>query len=134
MTLFNRLYTVKGSQVLCFLFNPHISVLQISRSESVDSREFIYLTSARVWFDISQFQAEFNRFVLSFFSWFGCLTKVEEPRLPYNLLIAGGRIVGCILFPRVLALWGACGVIVIVVGIVHGDTSSNPGRKSLHFT
>ena len=29
---------------------------------------------------------------------------------------------------------GACGVIVIVVGNEHGDTSSNPGRNSLHFT
>ena len=29
---------------------------------------------------------------------------------------------------------GACGVIVIVVGNEHGDTSSNPGRDWLHFT
>ena len=29
---------------------------------------------------------------------------------------------------------GACGVIVIVVGNGHGDTSSNPGRDWLHFT
>ena len=29
---------------------------------------------------------------------------------------------------------GAGGVIVIVVGNEHGDTSSNPGRNSLHFT
>ena len=28
----------------------------------------------------------------------------------------------------------ACGVIVIVVGNEHGDTSSNPGRDWLHFT
>ena len=28
----------------------------------------------------------------------------------------------------------ACGVIVIVVGNGHGDTSSNPGRDWLHFT
>ena len=31
-------------------------------------------------------------------------------------------------------IWGACGVIVIVVGNEHGDTSSNPGRDWLHFT
>ena len=30
--------------------------------------------------------------------------------------------------------WGARGVMVIVVGIGHGDTSSNPGRDWLHFT
>ena len=29
---------------------------------------------------------------------------------------------------------GACGVMIIVVGIGHGDTSSNPGRDWLHFT
>ena len=28
----------------------------------------------------------------------------------------------------------ARGVVVIVVGIGHGDTSSNPGRDWLHFT
>ena len=31
-------------------------------------------------------------------------------------------------------LGGARGVIVIVVGNEHGDTSSNPGRDWLHFT
>ena len=30
--------------------------------------------------------------------------------------------------------WGACGVMAIVVGNEHGDTSSNPGRDWLHFT
>ena len=29
---------------------------------------------------------------------------------------------------------GARGVMVIVVGNGHGDTSSNPGRGGLHFT
>ena len=29
---------------------------------------------------------------------------------------------------------GACGVMVIVIGIGHGDTSSNPRRDRLHFT
>ena len=29
---------------------------------------------------------------------------------------------------------GACGVMVIVVGNGHGDTSSNPGGEWLHFT
>ena len=31
-------------------------------------------------------------------------------------------------------LGGARGVMVIVVGNGHGDTSSNPGRGWLHFT
>ena len=30
--------------------------------------------------------------------------------------------------------WGARGVMVIVVGNGHGDTSSNPGWDWLHFT
>ena len=30
--------------------------------------------------------------------------------------------------------WGARGVMVIVVGNEHGDTSSNPGRGWVHFT
>ena len=29
---------------------------------------------------------------------------------------------------------GACGVMVIIAGNGHGDTSSNPGRDGMHFT
>ena len=35
---------------------------------------------------------------------------------------------------KVLLFGGARGVMVIVTGIGHGDTSSNPGREWLHFT
>ena len=35
---------------------------------------------------------------------------------------------------NLLSLGGARGVIVIVVGNGHGDTSSNPGQDWLHFT
>ena len=38
------------------------------------------------------------------FSSTSCLTKAEEPCLPYYLPIAGGRIFGFIPFPRVLVL------------------------------
>ena len=38
------------------------------------------------------------------FSLTSCLTKAEEPNLPYYLSIAGGRIIGFIPFPRVLVL------------------------------
>ena len=38
------------------------------------------------------------------FSSTSCLTKAEEPSLPYYLPIAGGRIIGFIPFPRVLVL------------------------------
>ena len=37
-------------------------------------------------------------------------------------------------FLQSLRWGGARGVIVIVVGNGHGDTSSNPGRDWLHFT
>ena len=56
-------------------------------------------------------------------------SKVKEFSQPYYLPIAGERIVRFIHFPRVLVLCGgARGVMVIVVGNGHGDTSSNPGR------
>ena len=35
---------------------------------------------------------------------------------------------------RIFILGGACGVIVIVIGNEHGDTSSNPGRDWIHST
>ena len=38
------------------------------------------------------------------FSWTSCLTKAEEPGLPYYLPIAGGRITGFIPFAKVLVL------------------------------
>ena len=38
------------------------------------------------------------------FSYTSCLTKAEEPSLPYCLPVAGGRIIGFIPFPRVLVL------------------------------
>ena len=39
-----------------------------------------------------------------YFSKTSCLTKAEEPSLPFYLLIAGGGIIGFIPFPRVLVL------------------------------
>ena len=38
-----------------------------------------------------------------------------------------------VLYFRHQLSWGACGVVIIVVGNGHGDTSSNPGRDWLHF-
>ena len=38
------------------------------------------------------------------FSKASCLTKAEEPSLPYYLPIGGGRIIGFIPFPMVLVL------------------------------
>ena len=42
------------------------------------------------------------------FSKTSCLTKAEEPTLPYYLPIAGGRIIGFIHFPNgISAMWNA---------------------------
>ena len=35
---------------------------------------------------------------------------------------------------RFIKIWGARGVVVIIVGNGHGDTSSNPGRDRLYFS
>ena len=47
---------------------------------------------------LTGFNSEFS------FSLSGYLTKSQEPSLPYYLPVAGGRIIGFIPFPRVLAL------------------------------
>ena len=47
---------------------------------------------------LTGFNSEFS------FSLTICLTKAEEPSLPYYLPIDGGRIIGFIPFPRVLVL------------------------------
>ena len=39
-----------------------------------------------------------------------------------------------LIYMNKLDLGSACGVMVIVIGNGHGDTSSNPGRDWLHFT
>ena len=36
-------------------------------------------------------------------------------------------------FPHHIFHWGGCGVMAIVVGNGHGNTSSNPGCGWLHF-
>ena len=63
-------------------------------------------TSARVGYDtrlifkqsLTGLYSEFS------FSLTSCLTKAEEPSRSYYLLIAGGRIIGFIPFPRLLVL------------------------------
>ena len=62
--------------------------------------------SARAGYDTrSIFKRSLTGFNSEFsFSKTSCLTKTEEPSLPYYLPIAGGRIIGFIHFPRVLVL------------------------------
>ena len=65
----------------------------------------------------------------------------------FNNLLTPSCMGGCYSFPRnsfhftldpyLIILWatgGARGIIAIVVGNEHGETSSNPGRDWLHFT
>ena len=41
-----------------------------------------------------------------------CLTKAEEPSLPYYLPIAGGGIIGFITFPKgISAMWNAISLV-----------------------
>ena len=71
------------------------------------------------------------------FSETSCLTKAEEPSLPYYLPIAGGRIIGFIPFPRVLVLcemqsvssriW-TCVAVSISYDDKHYTTSSSTGH------
>ena len=71
-------------------------------------KSFIIFTnpSARVRYDTrSIFKRSLTGLNSEFsFSQTSCLTKAEEPSLPYYLPIAGGRIVGFIPFPRALVL------------------------------
>ena len=57
-----------------------------------------YDTRANFKWSLTGLNSEFS------FSLTSCLTKAEEPSLPYYLSIAGWRLIGFIPFPRVLAL------------------------------
>ena len=70
-------------------------------------REIIFTNpSARAGYDTRSIFKQSLTGLNSEFSFFltSCLTKAEEPSLPYYLPIAGGRIIGFIPFPRVLVL------------------------------
>ena len=59
-----------------------------------------------------------------------------EPQLRYNIHFWTNTLekgMNSIIFP-INIYGGARGVIVIVIGNGHGDSSSNPGREWLHFT
>ena len=71
------------------------------------------------------------------FSKTGCLTKAEEPSLPYSLPIAGGRIIGFIPFPRVLVLCEMQSVTSriwtrVAVFISYNDNDYITGTKKLY--
>ena len=85
------------------VFLPHFD------NTHTHTHTYVYIftnTSARVRYDtrsiltrsLTGLNSEFS------FSYTCCLTKTEEPSLPYYLPIAGGRIIGFIPFPSVLVL------------------------------
>ena len=70
------------------------------------------------------------------FSYTSCLTKAEEPSLPYYLPIAGGRIIGFIPFPRVLVLCEMQSVTSriwtrVAVSISYDDNDYTTGTSSI---
>ena len=69
------------------------------------------------------------------FSCTSCLTKAEEPSLPYYLPIGGGRIIGFIPFPRVLVLCEMQSVLsriwtLVAVSISYNDNHYTMGISS----
>ena len=67
-----------------------------------------------------------------------CVTKAEEPSLSYYLPIAGGRIIGFILFPRVLVLYEMQSVSSriwtrVAVCISYDDNHYTMGTSNLYF-
>ena len=86
-----------------------ISILKMTiKSEtSVEYSNHIYqpLRLGRIWHKVNFFKRSLTGLNSEFsFSKTSCLTKAEEPSLPYYLPITGGRIFGFIPFPRVLVL------------------------------
>ena len=75
-------------------------------SEYIAAYPYLLNPSARVGYDTrSIFKRSLTGLNSEFsFSKTSCLTKAEEPSLPYYLPIAGGRIIEFIPFPRVLGL------------------------------
>ena len=65
------------------------------------------------------------------------LTKISKNNLVNNSVVFfrfSGKLYSHIHIGDYIYLGGARGVMVIVVGNGHSDTSSNPGRDWLHFT
>ena len=109
---------------------------------TIDYSMFIIFTtpSARAGYDTrSIFKRGLTGWNSKFsFSETSCLTKAEEPSLPYYLPIAGGRIIGFIPFSRVLVLCEMQSVTSriwthVAVSISHDDNHYTTGT-SLFFS
>ena len=78
-------------------------------------------------------------FLLMFDSWESISAPISSHTFaPSKLpMVTSNSWLSSFFYPRLCSwcnLGGARGVMVIVVGMGHGDTSSNPGRDRLHFT
>ena len=94
-----------------FQFRNESAVIKIKRYPwtKMNSRFSIIFTqplrSGRIWHKVNFFKRSVTGLNSEFsFSYTSCLTKAEEPRMPYYLPIARGRIIVFIRFPRVLLL------------------------------
>ena len=83
-----------------------LSRISVVSALSLPSNPIYPTLSARAGYDTrSIFKQSLTGWNSEFsFSLTSCLTKAEEPSLPYYLSIAGGRIIGFIPFPKVLVL------------------------------
>ena len=90
--------TVKWFQV--FFYPP---LIKLFNDIQLFAHSYLPNPSARAGYDTrSIFKRSLTGLNSEFsFSYTSCLTKTEEPSLPYYLPIAGGRIIGFISFPRV---------------------------------
>ena len=103
------MYTITWFQVFLFNTNNIYTITWFQALMFNNVQGFLYIftkPSTRAGYDtrsifkqsLTDLNSEFS------FSLTSCLTKAEEPSLPYYLPIAGGRIIGVIPFPKVLVL------------------------------
>ena len=103
----NLLHSLIMSLIVSPVFTRSLYLIFCCVLSSFWYDSFLYLftnPSARAGYDTrSIFKWSLTGLNTEFsFSQTSCLTKAEEPSLPYYLSIAGGRIIGFIPFPRVL--------------------------------
>ena len=133
-----------GNEDLFKAFNlpnvlPQGSQFSLRNIGSRSKQIYIYLPnpSARAVYDTrSIFKRSLTGLNSEFsFSYSSCLTKAEEPYLPYYLPIAGERITGFMPLPRVLMLWEMQSVsskiwTCVVVSISYDDNHYTTGTST----
>ena len=93
-------------------------VVSLEKINLICNMNLIIFTNLSAWAgcDIGSFFKQSLTGLNSEFSFLtSCLTKAEEPSLPYYLPIAGGRIIGFKPFPRVLVLCEMLSYYIILI-------------------